>query len=166
MSVQAKLFGDSMDEYKVKEIKLGVSYPSTKQTSPGLKYDAEKISMELIDVEFLEEMGRVLDFGKRKYSAHNWRGGIQWGRTIGAVLRHTLAYLNGEDRDPETGLNHMAHAAVNCMFLVWFAKHRRSFDDRYKDVVPFYACGSVAKSPLQNSERSVLPGPDGYSGGS
>lgn len=88
--------------------------------------------MELLDPYVLEQMAKVLDFGKGKYSAHNWRGGIQWTRTIGAVLRHALAYLNGEDLDPETGINHMAHCAVNCMFLVWFAQHRKNYDDRYR----------------------------------
>jgi len=105
----------------------------TKAVSPGLKYDNGKPSMELIDPYFLEQMANVLDFGKRKYAAHNWRGGIQWSRTLGAVLRHTLSYLNGEDTDPETGYSHMAHAAVNCMFLVWFAQNRKEYDDRYRD---------------------------------
>lgn len=117
--------------FEVKHMQPG--YTTPKATSPGLKYDKNKPSMELIDPEFLEEMAKVLDFGKSKYSAHNWRGGIQWSRTLGAVLRHTLAYLKGEDLDQETGINHMAHVAVNAMFLVWFAKHRKDFDDRYID---------------------------------
>ena len=104
---------------------------ATKANSIGLKYDADKPSMELLDPYFLEQVARVLDYGKNKYTAHNWRGGIHWSRTLGAVLRHTFAYLNGEDTDPETGINHMAHAAANCMFLVWFSQNRKELDDRY-----------------------------------
>lgn len=106
---------------------------ATKANSIGLKYDADKPSMELLDPYALEEMARVLGYGAKKYEEFNWKKGIEWGRVLGAVLRHTMAYMRGEDNDPETGINHMAHVAVNAMFLVWFAKNRKEYDNRYVD---------------------------------
>ena len=107
---------------------------SQKDSSPGLKYDAGKPSLELVDKTALWELARVLDFGKKKYTAHNWRAGIQWSRTIGAAMRHLTAINDGEDLDPETGLLHAAHAMCNCMFLIWFYYNRKKYDDRYKGV--------------------------------
>jgi hypothetical protein len=104
----------------------------TKATSGGLKYDAEKPGMDMLDTYFLQEMARVLDFGAKKYARNNWRSGIQFSRTIAAILRHVTAFNNGEDFDPETGISHIAHAAVNCQFLLWFTKNRREYDDRYR----------------------------------
>lgn len=107
-------------------------YDKTKAQSGGTKYDAEKPSMDLLDTTALVEMARVLDYGKHKYNAHNWRAGIQWSRTVAAIMRHVTAFNNGEDVDPETGISHIAHAAVNCMFLLNFQQTHKELDDRYK----------------------------------
>ena len=71
--------------------------------STGVKHDSGKPAMELIDADAMEDLARVLEFGRRKYGAHNWRGGIGIGRLIGAALRHTFAFMRGEDTDPESG---------------------------------------------------------------
>jgi hypothetical protein len=41
------------------------------------------------------------------------------------------AFSSGQDRDPESGVNHMAHVMCNAAFLLNFDKHQRRFDDRY-----------------------------------
>lgn len=104
----------------------------SKQTSAGLKYDAGKPSIGLIDQYALWELAKVLDYGKHKYDAHNWRKGIQWQRTIDAALRHVLAFNGGEDFDPESGLPHLAHAMCNLMFLLNFTETHPELDDRHK----------------------------------
>lgn len=100
----------------------------------GVKHDAGKVPLDLIDREALIQLGRVLEYGATKYSANNWRGGLQWSRTIAAALRHIQAFNDGEDVDPETGISHMAHAMCNCMFLLNFIKNRGDLDDRYTTI--------------------------------
>lgn len=102
------------------------------QTSGGLKFDSDKPRMELLDSEFLEEVARVMTAGAVKYSANNWRKGLEISRLLGAGLRHITALLRGEDRDPETNLSHAAHATCCLMFFYWTLKHRPNLDDRYK----------------------------------
>lgn len=102
-------------------------------TASGRKDDQEKPRVDLLDAEWLEEVGRVLSFGARKYAAHNWRGGISISRLLGAVLRHTFAIMRGEDIDPESGLTHAGHLSCSAMFLFWMLKHRKDLDDRYVD---------------------------------
>ncbi|HUD82602.1 MAG TPA: dATP/dGTP diphosphohydrolase domain-containing protein [Candidatus Saccharimonadales bacterium] len=80
----------------------------------------------------LNEVGRVLTHGAAKYGPHNWRGGLAYSRIIGATLRHILAYMMGEDMDPETDLPHIAHAACNLLFLIEYTLTNTGQDDRYK----------------------------------
>ena len=104
---------------------------NTPPSSGGIKHDAEKVRMELLDPYAMEQLAAVLTFGAKKYAAHNWRLGIRKGRLIAALLRHTFQYLKGEDKDPETGLSHIAHAMCCCMFILGL-EHRIDLDDRYK----------------------------------
>lgn len=97
----------------------------------GLKFDAGKLPLELLPTDALEGVTRVLQFGAQKYARRNWEKGINYSRLVGAVLRHTFAWLRGEDKDPETGLSHMAHAACECLFILAFElRGRTDLDDR------------------------------------
>lgn len=98
------------------------------------KFDTDKPPMELLDAYALEELAKVLAFGKQKYAAENWRKGLSLSRLLGAMLRHVLAFMRGEDIDPETGLSHIAHAMCCCMFILWTAKFKPELDDRYHHI--------------------------------
>lgn len=98
----------------------------------GLKYDQGKPPMDLLSAKALTEIAKVMGFGATKYSANNWRNGIQWSRIIGAALRHIEAFNDGQDKDPETGLSHIAHASCCLMFLLEYEQTHPELDDRYK----------------------------------
>lgn len=98
----------------------------------GVKFDQGKPRMDLLDPGAIEQLALVLGFGAQKYAAHNWRKGLSKSRLIAAALRHLFAYLRGEDRDPETGLPHPAHAMCCCMFLLGLS-HRPELDDRWTE---------------------------------
>lgn len=99
--------------------------------SRGVKYDQEKPRMDLLDMDALEGLAKVLTFGANKYDANNWRGGIVNSRLIASLLRHLAAYQRGEDIDPESGLPHLDHIGCNWMFLSYNSKRLRHCDDRY-----------------------------------
>lgn len=73
-----------------------------------------------------------MTFGAEKYGAQNWRNGLEWSRVFAAVQRHLLAWNDGETHDPETGINHLAHAGCGIMFLLEYSKTHAELDDRYK----------------------------------
>lgn len=83
----------------------------------GTKHDQDKVRLELLSPWFIEEVGKVLTSGAKKYEDHNWAKGIKSSRLIGACLRHVFAYMGGEVNDPEWGYHHLAHAACCLMFL-------------------------------------------------
>lgn len=117
----------------------------------GAKHDAGKAPLDLLSPLALTGTSRVLGFGAAKYAAHNWRRGIAWSRIIGAVFRHLLAFMRGEDIDPESGLPHIDHVACNVMFLQEFYTTRKDLDDRFKEAV-YYNKNVVTLTSQQNKE--------------
>ena len=85
-----------------------------------IKADAGKNLMSLIDPLFVVELGDVLTFGAKKYAPDNWKLCEDPQRYKDALLRHTYAYLSGEEFDQETGLPHTSAIAFNTMALRWF----------------------------------------------
>lgn len=99
----------------------------------GNKFDGGKSRLDLIPPNALEEVGHVLAYGAEKYGQYNYLGGMAWTRLAGAILRHTYAWLRGEDLDPESGLSHISHAAASCLMLLEYIKRGKGEDDRYCD---------------------------------
>lgn len=106
--------------------------------SEAMKFDQDKLPLNLLSTEAMNQTAAVLKFGAQKYAEHNWRGGFKWSRPLAAAMRHLTAFNDGEDKDPESGLSHLAHAACCIMFLLEFEKTHPELDDRYKQVPKTY----------------------------
>lgn len=102
-----------------------------KAIASGVKHDQEKPDMSLLSSVAMVKIAEVMTHGKRKYSANNWRGGLSWTRVLAAAFRHLYSYLGGEDKDPETGYSHLAHASCCLMFLLEYEQTHKELDDRY-----------------------------------
>ena len=103
------------------------------KTDKAIKHDEEKIPVELLPTQALEEIAKVLAFGKVKYTAFNWAKGFKWTRLIGAAMRHLFAWQRGEDKDKESGLSHLAHLGCCVLFLLQHEISGLGEDDRYKE---------------------------------
>lgn len=67
----------------------------------------------------LDQVQRTLDFGALKYAPESWRNAPDAkDRCLAAALRHLHAYLGGAVEDHESGINHLAHSAVNLLFVL------------------------------------------------
>jgi len=113
-----------------------VNTSTDKPTGSALKFDQDKLPLHLLSTEAMNQTAAVLAFGAQKYAEHNWRKGFVWSRPLSAAMRHITAFNAGEDKDPESGLSHLAHAACCIMFLLEFEKTSKHLDDRYKPDVP------------------------------
>lgn len=82
------------------------------------------------------ELGKVAGFGAAKYARFNFLRGYAWSLSVDALLRHLMAFLDGEDRDPESGCHHAAHIAWHGLTLTAFALRRIGTDDRAHLAVP------------------------------
>ena len=98
--------------------------------STGVKYDSGKPDMTMIPFQALEEVAKVMMFGKEKYGRDNWKAGITTTRLSAAALRHLGQWCDGIDLDKESNENHIAHAAANLLMLLWTIKNKPEMDDR------------------------------------
>ena len=96
----------------------------------GDRFNEGKTKWSLFPFEAAREIVKVLEFGAKKYGSHNWQKGLVFSETFESLQRHILAWYNGEDKDEETGLSHLAHAGCNILFLIWFSINNRGVDDR------------------------------------
>lgn len=90
-----------------------------------------KTRFDLIPFRAVGEIADVLAYGAEKYSANNWCRGTEWGRYFSALCRHIFAWWGGEDRDPETGFSHLAHAGCCLLFLMEYQRNAWGTDDRF-----------------------------------
>ena len=67
--------------------------------------------------EAVMEVIKVLTYGSRKYSPDNWKL-VDDFAYHDALQRHYLAKCTGEQNDPDTNLNHLAHMACSVLFLL------------------------------------------------
>lgn len=95
----------------------------------GNKWDTGKLPYHLLPNEALAEVVKVLHFGAIKYSERNWEKGINYSRVFSAAMRHLWSWWGGEDRDPETGLSHLAHLVCCGLFILQFV----TLNDKYKE---------------------------------
>ena len=100
--------------------------------SGGTKHDGNKEKLSLISSEALKQLARVMEYGMEKYGRDNWRQGFKWSRLFDAAQRHLLAYNNGERKDPETNLSHLAHAMANISMLIEHEEKNLGEDDLFK----------------------------------
>lgn len=98
----------------------------------ALKFDDQKLPLDLFPPEALAAITKVLQFGAKKYDRHNWRKGMAWSRVFAALQRHLWEFWGGIDNDEETGLPHLAHAGCCLVFLLTYLHTGTGEDDRYR----------------------------------
>jgi hypothetical protein len=98
----------------------------------GIKHDQGKPQWNLLPLKYLVGVVRVLMFGAKKYDAWNWRKGMPWSQPYNALMRHLIAWSEGEETDPETGESHLDHAMCCLIFLRFNTMEKPDLDDRYK----------------------------------
>jgi hypothetical protein len=97
----------------------------------GSHFDTEKPRVDLIPSELIFGAGRALKYGADKYGEDNFREGIRSRRLVGSLLRHVFKWLDGEDVDQESGLDHLDHAAASLGMLMFMLANRPDLDDRW-----------------------------------
>ena len=91
---------------------------SQNATTGGRKFDGGKLQYGLLPTLALKATVEILTFGAEKYEPDNWKHVPDSKRRyFDAMQRHLWAWKEGEQNDPETGKNHLAHAMCCLMFL-------------------------------------------------
>lgn len=93
--------------------------PGVPKGEQGVKYDMEKPDYSLLPPYALEDVVKVLTLGSQKYSRDNWKL-LKNARMryFAAAMRHLWARFRGEITDPESGIDHGAHAVCCILFMM------------------------------------------------
>ena len=79
-----------------------------------------KAPMWLLPSTALIETAWAMGDGASKYRPYNWRETKVCASTyISAMMRHWVAYLDGEDRAEDSKCHHLAHIVANCNIRIW-----------------------------------------------
>lgn len=91
-----------------------VSKPSNPKDAMGIK----KVPMSCVSAPVIAEIGLGMMEGAMKYGRHNYRViGVRASVYYDAVMRHMMAYWEGEDIDPDSGLPHVSKAMASLAVL-------------------------------------------------
>lgn len=92
----------------------------------------KKDQLQLLPPEFLRKTANVLKLGADKYGVYNWRhsDGIKAMTYVGAIMRHLMQFVDGEDVDEESGISHIAHIAATCAIMLDASEYSNLEDNR------------------------------------
>ncbi len=82
-----------------------------------IKNDAGKPDPSLLPPRAVLEVVKVLGHGAARYGRENWRKCEDEERYLAAAMRHILAFMTGEVKDPDSGLAHIDHAAASLLLM-------------------------------------------------
>jgi hypothetical protein len=85
----------------------------TKPTNPKDAVGIKKAPMSTVPAPFIAAVGMAMMEGALKYGRHNYRAvGVRSSVYYDALMRHMMAWWEGQDIDPESGLSHLVKAAA------------------------------------------------------
>ena len=130
----------------------------------GGQKGAKATQIGALDPVALMELGRIAGMGANKYSAFNYLKGFDWSLAYNAMMRHANLFWAGEDRDVESSLPHIAHAAWMAMALLSFYLRGLGTDDRPPALTPLQDVIDKLNSPISISiEKAMeLTGLEGF----
>jgi len=106
-----------------------------KKMKKAIKNDNGKTRMDLLPPKALDGIAKIFTFGAKKYNDYNYKNGkgLDWCRPYAALMRHMIAWNDGEDIDQESGESHLYHAGCCIMMLIDLVDSEIGKDTRFKD---------------------------------
>lgn len=88
--------------------------PELKPSNPKDAVGVKKAAMSYVSAPVLLELGLAMMEGGMKYGKHNYRViGVRASVYYDAAMRHLMAWWEGEDVDPDSGLSHLTKAIAS-----------------------------------------------------
>lgn len=95
-----------------------VKQSSKSPENPKDAIGATKIPLSVVPSSVLMEVAMGMFDGAWKYQSYNYREiPIRYSRYYDAAMRHLMAWWEGEDIDPDSGLNHIAKV-LSCLTVL------------------------------------------------
>ena len=109
-----------------------------KDTNPKDAIGISKAPMSTVSAAALMEVGVAMLEGAAKYGRHNYRAaGVRASVYYDALMRHAMAWWEGEDIDPDSGMSHITKAIATLVVLRDAMIQDKFTDDRPPRSAPF-----------------------------
>lgn len=102
-----------------------------KNSNPKDAVGIKKVPFSTVPTPVVAEIGLAMLEGGRKYGRHNYRKiGVRASVYYDAFMRHITAWWEGENIDPDSGLNHLTKAMACLVVLKDAINVNNWVDDR------------------------------------
>ena len=109
-----------------------------KDTNPKDAIGISKAPMSTVSAAVLMEVGVAMLEGASKYGRHNYRAaGVRASVYYDALMRHAMAWWEGEDLDSDSGMSHVTKAIATLVVLRDAMLQGKFTDDRPPRSAPF-----------------------------
>ena len=109
-----------------------------KNTNPKDAIGISKAPMSTVSAAVLMEVGVAMLEGASKYGRHNYRAaGVRASVYYDALMRHAMAWWEGEDLDSDSGMSHVTKAIATLVVLRDAMLQDKFTDDRPPRSAPF-----------------------------
>ena len=134
---------------------------TTKDTNPKDAIGSLKVPISTVPAQIIAELGLALLEGAIKYRRHNYRiAGVRSSVYYDAAMRHMMAWWEGEDIDPDSGLSHVTKAMASLTVLRDAMLQEMLTDDRpppVKDTGWVAKFNELAKKVLGKYKEHLPP---------
>jgi hypothetical protein len=90
----------------------------SKDTNPKDALGVAKAPFHCVSAAVMLELGLAMMEGGRKYGTHNYRAmGVRASVYYDATMRHMMAYWEGQDIDPDSGVSHIVKAIAGLVVM-------------------------------------------------
>jgi hypothetical protein len=102
-----------------------LNFSRRKKMTRAKRFNSGKPRLDLLPLDLLTGLSRVLEYGEGKYGRNNWRQGAPATEQVASLLRHLqpiMEALNDDNSreqffDPESGMPHVDHILFNVISL-------------------------------------------------
>lgn len=94
------------------------------------RFNSGKVRYDLIPPRILKVLAQIYTNGAEKYDGDNWKKGLSFRGVTDSAMRHLEAFRACKDKDNESNLHTLGHAAWNVLTLMDYSTSHPEYDDR------------------------------------
>jgi hypothetical protein len=129
-----------------------------KPSNPKDVVGVRKAPMSTVSAAVMAEVGVAMLEGALKYGRHNYRAvGVRSSVYYDGTLRHLMAWWEGEDIDPDSGMSHITKAITSLVVLRDAMIQGKCEDDRAPRSTAFYPELNARAAALMDKHADKAP---------
>lgn len=118
------------DDEVADAVKAIANNPHIPKPPHSILQQAQKGDLSLLPGGPLNSVALAIASGLDKYPRDDWkREDLNLQEYASKAIRHTYEWLEGRDADPESGVDPLAHAVADLLFVIW---HNQNWSGKAK----------------------------------